>query len=280
MKIGNGRFAIGVQKAEARPALARIIEQLGYSALWIGGSPGDDLKLIEDLLDATANLPVATGIVNIWRDAWPDTAAAFHRIEAAHPGRFFLGIGVGHPELNGAPYVKPFDALAGYLGGLKANGVPTDRIVVAALGPRVLKLAAQNAGGVYPNVITLDYTVAIRKIIGPDSFLAVQQRAVMDDDPVAARKVGRAIVAARYLPVANYVAQLRRLGYSDPDLAHGGSDRLIDDLITHGRDEEIAGMLTEHLNAGADQVVVQVIGSPGGEEIAQLERFAAAVKIG
>ena len=280
MKIGNGKFAIGVQKTEARPALARNVEQLGYGALWVGGSPGGDLKLIKDLLDATATLSIATGIVNIWGNAHMGTAAAFHRIEAAHPGRFFLGIGVGHRELNGKDYVRPHDALARYLDGLLADGVPTERIVVAALGPRVLKLAAQNAGGVYPNVNTVDYTAAIRKIIGPDSFLAVQHRVVMEDDPVAARKVGREILAARYFPVANYMAQLRRLGYSDADLADGGSDRLVDDLIAHGRDEEIAAQLIEHLKAGADQLVVQVIGSPTGEEAVRLPRLAAALKIG
>src|SRR5450756_461820 len=133
---------------------AVTLERLGYGAIWIGGSPSGDLRLAEQLLDATTTLRVATGIVNIWKDAAEPVAASYHRIEARHPGRFLLGIGVGHPEAIGARYAKPYEALVGYLDELDAAQVPIGRRVLAALGPKMLKLSAERAAGAHPYVTT------------------------------------------------------------------------------------------------------------------------------
>jgi probable F420-dependent oxidoreductase len=136
---------------ELSPQLALALEQLGYGTIWVGRSPGGDLKIVEDLLDATTSITVATGVVNIWRDEPGPIAAAYHRIEATHPGRLVLGVGVGHPEITGARYAKPYQALVEYLDALDEAKVPPERRVLAALGPKVLRLARdRSAGGAEP----------------------------------------------------------------------------------------------------------------------------------
>ena len=115
-----GKIGVWRSAAQVSPELAVTLERLGYGAIWIGGSPAGDLRLAEQLLDATTTLTVATGIVNIWKDAAEPVATSYHRIEARHPGRFLLGIGVGHPEASGVRYAKPYEALLGYLDELDA----------------------------------------------------------------------------------------------------------------------------------------------------------------
>lgn len=134
-----GSFGRGVT-----PQQAKDIEALGYGAVWVGGSPPAELDWVEPILDATTTLQVATGIVNIWTAPAKPVAESFHRIDRAYPGRFLLGIGVGHREVV-TEYRKPIDALTEYLDQLDEYGVPASRRVVAALGPRVLQLSAQRA---------------------------------------------------------------------------------------------------------------------------------------
>ena len=136
-----GSFGRGVT-----PQQAKDIEALGYGAVWVGGSPPAELDWVEPILEKTKTLKVATGIVNIWTAAPGRVAESFHRIENAHPGRFLLGIGAGHPEAH-TDYRKPVDALTDYLDKLDEYGVPRNRRVVAALGPRVLKLSVQRSAG-------------------------------------------------------------------------------------------------------------------------------------
>src|SRR6201990_3753771 len=139
-----GSFGRGVT-----PQQAKDIEALGYGAVWVGGSPPAELEWVEPLLKATTTLQVATGIVNIWSAAAKPVAESFHRINTAYPGRFVLGVGVGHPEVD-TQYRKPYEALVSYLDELDEYGVPANQRVLAALGPRVLKLSAERAAGAHP----------------------------------------------------------------------------------------------------------------------------------
>jgi probable F420-dependent oxidoreductase len=242
------------------PEQLREIEGLGYGAIWAGGSPAAELSWIEPLLEPTTNLQVATGIVNIWTaDAGP-VSESFHRIEKAYPGRFLLGIGVGHPEA-GHQYVKPFDALTGYLDKLDEYGVPKNRRVVAALGPQVLKLAARRSAGAHPYLTTPEHSAQARELMGPDALLAPEHKVMLTTDAEKARAVGRKALEI-YLNLTNYLNSWKRLGFTDEDVAKPGSDRLVDAVVAYGTTDAIAARLKEHLDAGADHVAVQVLTSP------------------
>jgi probable F420-dependent oxidoreductase len=249
-----GSFGRGVT-----PTQAAEIEALGYGAVWVGGSPPAELEWVEPLLDATTTLAVATGIVNIWTAAPGPVAESFHRIQAAHPDRFVLGIGVGHPEAQ-QEYRKPIDALTDYLDKLDEYGVPRERRVVAALGPKVLQLSAARSAGAHPYLTTPEHTARARELIGPEALLAPEHKVVLTTDPERAREVGRKALAV-YLDLANYVNNWKRLGFDDQDVAKPGSDRLVDAVVAYGTPDQIAARLTEHLDAGADHVPVQVLTS-------------------
>lgn len=239
------------------PEQAKDIEALGYGAVWVGGSPPAELDWVEPILEATTTLQVATGIVNIWTAAAKPVAESFHRIDKAYPGRFLLGIGVGHPEAI-SQYRKPYNALTEYLDQLDEYGVPANRRVVAALGPRVLKLSAQRAAGAHPYLTTPEHTAQARQLIGPDAFLAPEHKVVLTTDAEKARTVGRKALRI-YLDLANYLNNFKRMGFSDDDIAAPGSDRLVDAVVAYGTTDAIAARLREHLDAGADHVPVQVL---------------------
>ncbi|HME76845.1 MAG TPA: LLM class F420-dependent oxidoreductase [Mycobacterium sp.] len=247
-----GSFGRGVT-----PQQAKEIEALGYGAVWVGGSPPAELEWVEPILEATTTLQVATGIVNIWSAPAKPVAASFHRIDKAYPGRFLLGIGVGHPEAV-SEYRKPYDALVEYLDRLDDYGVPAERRVVAALGPRVLKLSAQRSAGAHPYLTTPEHTSYARELIGPSAFLAPEHKVVLTTDAEQARAVGRKALDI-YLNLANYLNNWRRLGFTDDDITRPGSDRLVDAMVAHGTTDSIAARLNEHLDAGADHVAVQVL---------------------
>ncbi|MDT7764138.1 MAG: hypothetical protein QOC63_3558 [Mycobacterium sp.] len=250
-----GSFGRGVT-----PEQAKEIEALGYGAVWVGGSPPAELDWVEPILEKTTTLQVATGIVNVWTaDAGP-VSESFHRIEAAYPGRFLLGIGVGHPEAL-QQYVKPIDALNTYLDKLDEYGVPKNRRVVAALGPQVLKLSARRSAGAHPYLTTPEHTAAARELMGPDAFLAPEHKVVLTTDTDKARAVGRKALEI-YFNLTNYLNNWKRLGFTDEDVAKPGSDRLVDALVAYGTMDAIAARLKEHLAAGADHVPVQVLTSP------------------
>src|SRR5947209_20040907 len=158
-----GSFGRGVT-----PAQAKEIEALGYGSVWVGGSPPAELAWVEPILEATTTLQVATGIVNIWSAPAQPVAEYFHRINRAYPGRLLLGIAVGHPEAI-SEYRKPYDALVQYLDQLDEYGVPANRRVVAALGPRVLKLSADRGAGAHPYLTPPDHTARARELIGPSA---------------------------------------------------------------------------------------------------------------
>lgn len=255
-----GVFGHYQQWQQVPPAQLREIEALGYGAIWAGGSPAADLSWVERLLEATDTLQVATGIVNIWTAEAQTVAGSYHRIETAYPGRFLLGIGVGHPEAQ-AEYKKPYDALTEYLDQLDELGVPKDRRVVAALGPQVLKLSARRSAGAHPYLTTPEHTAQARALLGPEAFLAPEHKVVLTTDPEAARATGRKALDV-YLNLANYVNNWKRLGFTDDDVAKPGSDSLIDALFAYGEVDAIAARLKAHRDAGADHVPVQVLTSP------------------
>jgi len=251
-----GRFGVWVRDPIS-PEQALEIERLGYGAVWVGGSPAAELSFVEPILERTHTLKVATGVVTTWIAAPEVVADSFHRIERAHPGRFLLGIGVGHPEALAA-YHGPIGALNAYLDRLDELGVPPNRRVIAALGPRVLGLAAARSAGAHPYLTTPEHTSRARALMGPRAFLAPEHKALLTSDVAHAREVGRQTLDM-YLGLQNYVNSWKRLGFNDDDLIRPISDRLVDAMIAYGTTDSIAARLTEHLEAGADHVPIRVL---------------------
>ncbi|MFG1930261.1 LLM class F420-dependent oxidoreductase [Mycobacterium sp. NPDC048908] len=259
LKPDLGRYGVWTFGSPG-PEQAAEIEKLGYGALWVGGSPAADLAFVEPILEQTETLQVATGIVNIWTADANEVADSYHRIEKAFPGRFLLGVGVGHPE-HTQEYRKPYDALVEYLDALDAKKVPTSRRVVAALGKKVHELAAQRSAGAHPYLTTPEHTAQARGWIGPTVYLAPEHKVVLTTDAEQARAIGRETVDF-YLNLSNYLNNWKRLGFTDEDIAKPGSDKLIDAVVAHGSADDVAKRLNEHLDAGADSVLIQVLGGP------------------
>ncbi|MCI4676961.1 LLM class F420-dependent oxidoreductase [Candidatus Mycolicibacterium alkanivorans] len=257
LKPDLGRFGVWTGGA-VTPEQAVEIERLGYGAVWVGGSPAAALEFVEPILERTENLSVATGIVNIWSAPADEVAESYHRIENAYPGRFLLGVGVGHPE-HTQQYQKPYEALVSYLDELDRHTVPTSRRVIAALGPKVLQLSARRSAGAHPYLTTPEHTAQARDLVGASVFLAPEHKVVLSTDADAARELGRQSVGF-YLDLSNYVNNWKRLGFTDADVAKPGSDKLIDAVVAHGTPEAVAARLTEHLDSGADHVTIQVLG--------------------
>lgn len=271
-----GRFGVWHQAHKWAPEVAVELEQLGYATLWIGGSPAADLRDAEVLLEATNSVVVATSIVNMWNADAAEVADSYHRLEASHPGRFMLGVGIGHPERT-AVYSAPYTAMVEYLDALDAAKVPVNRRMLAALGPKALQLAADRTAGAIPYLTTPDHTRSARELIGPAALLAPEHKVVLEIDDDIARSVGRPVVAGPYLGLTNYTRNLLRLGYAESNLADGGSDRLIDDLILHGTAVDISDGLTAHLEAGADHVAVQQLGKEGTDLLPGYEALATVL---
>jgi probable F420-dependent oxidoreductase len=271
-----GRFGVWRGASQVTPELAVELEGLGYGTLWLGGSPGGDLVQAERLIEATTTLTVATSIVNMWKDDAHTVAASFARIEGRRPGRFMLGVGAGHREAT-QEYDKPYDTLARYVDALLGDGVPPGSLVLAALGPRVLRLAADRTAGAIPYLVPPEHTRLAREILGPGPLLAPEQKVVLEADPERARAIGRPRVQQPYLGLVNYTSNLRRLGWGDDDLAGGGSDALIDALVAHGGGDEVAARLGEHFDAGADHVAVQLLTAEDADLVASYAELARAL---
>ncbi len=258
MTIELGEFGIFRRAGETTPEVAREVERLGFGTLWLGGSRSGDLGSIERLLDATDSIPIATGIVNMWHDDARTVANSYHRVSERHPGRFLLGVGIGHPEAT-PEYRRPLTTILDYLSQLDAAGVPRENLVLAALGPKVLAVAAEHTRGAHPYLTTPRHTRLARGVIGDKPLLAPEQTVVVESDQERAREVGRAMVS-RYLRLVNYRNNLLREGWTEPDLSDGGSDQLVDELVLAGTPQEILEGLRRHLSAGADHVSIQTLG--------------------
>ncbi len=240
---------------------ARLVEELGFGAFWLGGSP--QLSKVRPLLAGTERLAVATGIVNVWQYEPEKLAAEHAELTQAFPGRLLLGIGIGHPEATEV-YEKPLTTMRNFLDGLDRAQppVPRDERCLAALGAKMLDLSAQRTLGALSYFVSAEHTRFARRQMGEDALLATELACVLDSDLARARAAARNY-AALYLGLRNYTGNLKRFGFTDHDLADGGSDRLIDAVVPHGTAEEIAEVVAEHLAAGADHVCLQPVGVKG-----------------
>lgn len=268
---------------------AQRLEQLGYRALWINETTGRDPFVMAGLLlAATSTLVVAIGIANAYaRDAMT-TAAAQKTLAEAYPGRFLLGLGVSSPVLvekvRGHEYGAPLTYMQAYLDSMDRapfNAVgPVDRParVLAALGPKMLELAAEKSSGAHPYLTTPDHTRSARAILGDGVLLAPEQMVILEADPSDARAVGRAALSF-YLRAPGYLANLRRLGFTDEDWADpkAPSDRLVDGIVAWGGVDQAAERVQEHIDAGADHVAVQVLRGDGGIPISEWEALASSL---
>jgi probable F420-dependent oxidoreductase len=234
------------------------IEALGYGALWLGGSPS--VEQAREYVEVAAELPVITGILNVWQHEPEEVAAAHARLTADHPGRFVLGIGIGHPEAT-SEYQKPLAKMRAFFDGLDAAETPVPKAerCAAALGPKMLDLAAERSLGTHPYFVHAEHTRYARERVGEGVLVAPEVAVVVERDAETARRIAREY-AQSYLRMSNYVSNLLRHGFGDDDVRDGGSDRLIDAVIPHGTPDEIADAIRAHLDAGADHVCLQPLG--------------------
>jgi probable F420-dependent oxidoreductase len=267
--IGVWTGALDAVPAGRAQELAAELEELGYGAVWLPEVAGRDVFVhLALLLSATTKLVGATGIASIYgRDAVAMKGAA-HGLTEAFPERVLLTLGVSHQPLveglRGHAYGPPLTAMRTYLDALDASPYTAERPAtpvrraLAALGPKMLRLAAERTDGAHPYFVTPEHTVAAREALGEGPLLCPEQAVLLEADPARAREVARAHTSI-YVGLPNYANNLRRLGFTDDDLAGGGSDRLVDAIVAWGTEDEVLARLRAHLDAGADHVCVQAL---------------------
>lgn len=262
MTIELGQFglwtsyrAIGEENAAEA---ARLAERLGYGTLWLGGSPNP--ARVTPLLAATERLTAATGIVNVWQDEPHTVAAERAQLATDYPNRFMMGIGIGHPEAT-SDYQHPLEAMRTFLDGLDhaQRPVPAEGRMLAALGPKMLDLSRERSAGTHTYFVGPEHTRFARERLGSGAIVAPEMACVLDTDAEQARATAREF-AQTYLGLSNYTNNLLRFGFTESDIADGGSDTLIDAIIPHGSAEQVAAAAREHLEAGADHVCLQTVG--------------------
>lgn len=285
-KVGVWSFALQRLPATQAGAAIRAFESAGYPAVWMPESVGSKEVFAHSalLLAASERTIVAPGIASIYARDPMAMANGARALAEAYPGRFVLGIGVSHaPSVasRGGTYGKPIETMSAYLDGMaaaswagpeQAEPVP---LVLAALGPRMLELAAERADGAHPYFVPVEHTPMAREALGPEACLAVEMTAVLSTDADEARRIGRAF-ARHYLALPNYANNLRRLGWSDQDIANDGSDRLLDAVVPWGDVDAIVARVREHLDAGADHVCVQLRAESSGDPAVEGYRELAA----
>jgi probable F420-dependent oxidoreductase len=243
---------------------AAELDELGYDAIWIPDVGGDVLGSVEALLRATPRITIATGILNIWMHEPAEVARQRASWTEAWQRRFLLGLGVSHAVLidheNPGRYAKPYSKMVEYLDGLDAAEAPfpPDARVLAALRPKMLKLARDRAAGVHPYFVPSEHVARAREILGPDALIAVELAVVIDRDPSTAREKARRHTST-YVNLPNYTNNLREFGFGDEDFAERGSDRLVDAIVAWGDLDAIAKKVAAMHDAGADHVCIQVI---------------------
>jgi probable F420-dependent oxidoreductase len=249
---------LGEENASEAAALA---ESLGFGAFWLGGSPR--LPAVRPLLAASERMIVATGIVNVWKYDPAELAAEHAELTREYPGRLLLGIGIGHPEAT-SEYQKPLTTMRNFFDGLDAASepVPREERCAAALGPKMLDLSAERSLGTHPYFTPVEHTGFARARVGEGALVAPELACVVDTDTERARATARAY-AKLYLGLTNYTGNLLKFGFTEADIANGGSDRLIDTIVPHGSADQIATMVQAHLDAGADHVCLQAVGKNG-----------------
>ena len=261
---------------------AALLDELGFSALWIPDVGGDVLASSEVLLQAAPRAAVATGVLNIWMHEPADVAAHLAGWDAAWRDRFILGLGVSHSALidhnNPGRYAKPYTRMFEYLDGLDSAHPPVgdNARLLAALGPRMLELARDRAAGAFPYFVPPEHVLAARSALNPTSVLAVELAVVLDTDPASARATARNHTAV-YVTLPNYTNNLRRFGYEDDDFAGAGSDRLVDAIVAWGDLDAIKARVQLMRDAGADHVCVQVIPKDDASLRADWRELASAL---
>jgi probable F420-dependent oxidoreductase len=251
-----GRIGIWRRHQEGTAAL-REIESLGYGALWLGGSPSTtDARRF---LERSTSLTIATGILNVWQHQEARVAEQYADLERDFPGRFLLGIGVGHVEST-AEYARPLGRMRDFFDGLDAAStpVPRERRMSAALGPKMLALAARRSLGAHTYFTAPAHTRRARELVGPEALVVPEVAVVVETDTETARRAARDY-AAPYLGLRSYTRNLLRFGFTERDLVDGGSDRLIDAVVPHGSPKQIAEAVQTHFEAGADHVALQTL---------------------
>lgn len=273
------RYGDPAESAEA----AAELEELGYTALWIPDVGGPLFDAVGNLLQATDQITVATGILNLWMHEPVDVAAKYTALRAEHGDRLLLGIGVSHAPLvdAGDPgrYKKPLAATKAYLEAIDATEqpVPVDSRVLAALGPKMLHLSATRANGSHPYLVTPEFTAQAREALGEGSLLLPEQTAILTTDADEAHAIGTDWLRA-YLGLPNYANNLLRSGFTQEEL-DSVSDRLFDAIIAWGDEDAILRRVEEHRAAGANHVCIQVLGAdPQAFPREQWRRLAAALK--
>jgi probable F420-dependent oxidoreductase len=260
--------------AHETAALARQVEELGYGAFWFPEILGRNAFVHAGwLLAATERLHVATGIANIFLREPYAAATAARALAEQSSGRFVLGLGISHApfveRVLGHRYEKPVAAMERYLGAMEGipYGAPAPAhpapVVLAALGPRLLALAARRAAGSHSYLVPPEHTAFARERLGPQPWLCVEQKVLLLRAPSEARRVARE-ACAFYLALGHYQSSMRRLGFGHEDFADGGSDRLIDALVAWGDEAALGRRVQAHLDAGASHVCIQPIDPAGG----------------
>jgi probable F420-dependent oxidoreductase len=266
--VGIWSFALQRMAATEEIEAARQFEAMGYSATWIPESVGSKDVLAHSglLLGNTRRSVIGTGIANIHARDPMAMANGAKALGEAYPNRFVLGIGVSHApsvQMRGGNYANPLAQMSAYLDAMDAAQyaapVPDQPVplVLAALGPKMLELAAERADGAHPYFVPVEHTAFARRHLGNDACLVTEVTAVLTTDRPTGLQVARDF-ARHYLVLPNYANNLRRLGWSDEDIVDGGSDRLVDAVVVIGGVDAIVARVREHLDAGADQVCVQV----------------------
>lgn len=285
--LWSGIGQLGALPAADLRAAARAIEQMGFGALWVSESVGREIFAhAAILLAATDRIVVATGVANIWARDPTAMMNGARTLAEAYPGRFVLGLGVSHRPVvvdRGHEYGRPLEAARRYLHAMRDTTyrapLPSEPfpIVLGALGPAMVALAADHADGAHPFFVPVDHTARARGILGPDRLLAPEQAVVIEQDPLRARTIARSHMA-RYLGLEHYVRNLRRLGWGEGDVAGGGSDALVDAIVAWGPVEAAAERVRDHLDAGADHVAIHVLGpDPGVLPLPEIDAMADAL---
>jgi probable F420-dependent oxidoreductase len=287
-RIGVWSFALEtLPAAEERDAAAEI-ESLGFGAIWIPEAV-ESREIFSHagwLLASTDRVVVAAGIASMWARDPTATANGWRMLSDAYPGRFLLGLGVSHAGSvgrRGHEYRRPWSAMRDYLDAMDRAGStapepdPSPRMVLAALGPKMLGLAAERTLGAHPYFVPVEHTAFARQRLGPGPVLAVEQTVVLEADHGEARRIAR-MFAAGYLDTPNYARNLRRMGWTDADVQGQGSDALVDAVVGWGDVDKIAVRVRQHLDAGADHVCVQVVNEDEADPcLSELRELAPAL---
>jgi probable F420-dependent oxidoreductase len=287
-RVGLWQYQLDQVPSARAQEIAAEVEELGYGAIWLPEMIGRQAWVSSTLLlSGTQRIVVATGIASIWaRDAL-DANSALSTITEAFPERFLMGLGVSHQVMvegiRGHDYTRPYSAMEAFLDGMDAAmftasppTTPTHR-ALAALGPKMLRLAADRTDGAHPYFVPVEHTAFARETMGEGPLLLVEQAAVLETDPSKAREIARGHMSI-YLGLPNYTNNLKRFGFTDDDIADGGSDRLVDAIVVWGDEAAVAERVAAHHDAGADHVCVQVLPEvPTSVPMEQWRRLAPAL---